>query len=93
MGEALNRGDERQRQRAHGQEIERAVLVVVMEDAVGREQSREQQRDPQNARRDARKQIEVRPESERRDRHDDEKEPERHADRAALTPGERDVAA
>jgi hypothetical protein len=37
MGEALHRSDKLERQRPGGQHIERAVLIVIVEDAVGGE--------------------------------------------------------
>src|SRR4029453_1082538 len=92
VGEPLHRGDERQRQRPRGQHVERAVLVVVVKDAVGREKSSEQQRDPQHAWRDAREQIEVRAKPERCDGDYNKIEAERRADRAALAEGEPHVA-
>ena len=53
MGEAFHRGDKLERQRSRGQHIERAVLIVVVEDAVGGKQARKEKRHPQHAGRDA----------------------------------------
>ena len=92
MGDALDRGDQRQRQRPGDQHVERAVLVVVVEDAVGGEQRRKQQRHPQHAGGDARQKIEVGTEAERRDGDDDEIEAKRDTDGAAFAKGELDVA-
>ena len=55
MGEALHRGNKLERQRPRGQNIERAVLIVVVEDAVGGKQACKQERHPQDAGRDTRK--------------------------------------
>ncbi len=54
--------------------VERAVVVVGLEEPVEPEQSREQRRDPQDRRAEAREQIEVGPERERHDRDEDQKE-------------------
>ena len=74
------------------QHVERAVLVVVVEDAVGGEQRRKQQRHPQHAGCDARQKIEVGAEAERRDGDDDEIEAESDTDSAAFAEGELHVA-
>ena len=93
MGEALDAGDQLERQRPRRQHVERAVLIVVVEDAVGGEQACKQERHPQHAWRDAREEIEVGAEAERRDGDHDEVEAERGADGAALAPGKHDIAA
>ena len=72
--------------------VERAVLVVVVEDAVGGEERGEQERDPQHAGRDAGEKVEVGPKPERRDGDHDEIEAERRADGAAFAKGEPHVA-
>ena len=92
MGEALDRGDERQRQLPGDQHVERAVLVVVMEDAIGREKRGKKERHPQNTRSDASQQIEIGPKSERRDGDHHEIEAERGSDRAAFAQGKLHVA-
>ena len=60
--------------------VERAVLVVGLEQPVEPEQGREQRGDPQDRRAEPRQQIEVGPERERHDRDQDEEE--HRADRA-----------
>ncbi len=92
MGEALDRGDERQGQWPGDEHVERAILVIVVEDAVGGEKRGEQERHPQLAGRDAGEKIEVGPKPERRDGDDDEIEAERRADGAAFAKGEPHVA-
>src|SRR5689334_20161364 len=92
MGETLDRGDERQRQGPGGQDIERAVLVVVVEDAVGGQKRGQQERDPQHAGCDAREQVEIGAKTERGDGDHHEIKTESGADGATLAEGEGDVA-
>ena len=76
----------------HGHDVERAILIVLLEDAVGGEQHRQQQRDPQRAGCDARQQRLVRTDADGQQHHDGEEEAKCRADTTTLPHGKSEVA-
>ena len=76
--EALHQHDELQRRLAHQEEVERAVLVVGLEEPVEAEQRGQRGGDPEDGRADARQQVEVRPDGEGHDRDEHQEEDEAH---------------
>ena len=82
-----------ERQAGKRHDLERAVLVVGLEDARQREQRGEQQGDPEHAGCNAREQVEIGPQPQWQHGHDHEIEAERGAQCAAFAQVERDVAA
>ena len=85
-----HRGLQRQRRRPH--QIERAILLVGLEQPVEPDQHRKQRAKPQDRRPDPRQQVEVRPERERHEHDDRQKEHEGELTPAAGTGGQGEVA-
>ena len=79
MGERLGQHHELERQRRGEQQVEGAVLLVGLEQAVETDQGRQHRGQPQDRRADTGEQVQVGPERERheRDQHQEEDQPER----------------
>ena len=84
MGDRLGERHELERHDPGRHDFERSVLIVGLEDAIGRQQHRKQQRNPQGAGRDALQERLVGSEADRQQHHNGQKEAERRADAAAL---------
>ncbi len=92
MRDALRRDDRLERHGAHAQELERAVLLVGLEQAVEPDQRREKRSDPQNGRADARQEVEIGADREGQDGDERKIEDEAEAEAAADPGGELEVA-
>ena len=88
MGGAFDEDDDLQRRPGVDQQIERAVLLFALKQAIEAEQRGEQRGDPQDRRTDAREQVEVGTDRKRHDRDEDQEEHRAGRSAAADSPGD-----
>ena len=92
VGDRLGEDEDLQRRRRGAEQVERAVLLVGLEQAVEADQRREHGGEPEDGGADPGEQVEVGPEREGHQRHDHQEEHEPERAGAADAGGELEVA-
>ena len=92
MADHLGEHHKLERKGPKGDDLQAAILVILVEHAPQREHGGEQGADPEHARRDALQERALRPDAEREERHGDDEEHHRHQAADAAAHGEAEVA-